>query len=66
MDDNTLARIFDEFIDRWVLLAIFMPTNNTRHNLRQNTIRRLQRLIDILQDIEFDSIMIAEEFKSDN
>jgi len=55
-----VERIIEEFVDSWVLHAFLMPTNVDRDSYRIETIQKLEILIQILHELDFERISLSE------
>jgi len=55
-----VERIIEEFVDSWVLHAFLMPTNAHRDSYRIETIQKLEILIQILHELDFERVSLSE------
>jgi len=57
---SLVDRLIEEFVDTWVMHAFLMPTNIIREDYKTETIQKLEILIQMLEQIDFDRVSLTE------
>lgn len=57
---SLVERIIEDFLDSWVMHAYLLPTNSLRDDFKDETIVKLQNLIQSIQSINFSHFNLTE------
>lgn len=65
LDDNLSARslverIIEDFLDSWVMHAYLLPTNSLRDDFKNESIIKLQNMIQAISSIDFSRFNLTE------
>lgn len=53
-------RIIEELVETWILYVFYLNNNSLREDFKTETIQKLENLIQILNEIDFERISINE------
>ena len=53
-------RIIEELVETWILYVFYLDNNSLREDFKTETIQKLENLIQILNEIDFERISINE------
>lgn len=57
---SLVDRIIEDFLDSWVMHAYLLPTNSTRNSFRAETVLKFQRLIQTIENLNFEQFSLVE------
>ena len=53
-------RIIEELVETWILYVFYLNNNSLREDFKTETIQKLENLIQILNEIDFERISLNE------
>ena len=53
-------RIIEELVETWILYVFYLNNNSLRQDFKTETVQKLENLIQILNEIDFERISINE------
>lgn len=57
---TSVDKLIEEFVDSWVIHAFILPNAAIRQDFKTETIQKLEKLIEILEILDFETIALTE------